>query len=77
MLLCQLRMRKKYLAIYFTTRLSFAFAYKDLTNRARSTLALILRRLYLLNNDSLQRYAWKFISVGNLFQFYLTAFYSF
>ena len=42
----------KYLGIYFSTRLSFAFACKDLASRAKRALMCVMQRLYLLNNDS-------------------------
>ena len=44
----------KYLGIYFTTRLSFVAACRDLASRAKNTLVFILQNLYLLNNDSLE-----------------------
>ena len=43
----------KYLGIYFTTRLSFVAACRDLASRAKNALLFILQKLYLLNNNSL------------------------
>ncbi|WP_419592448.1 RNA-directed DNA polymerase, partial [Thiolapillus sp.] len=42
----------KYLGIYFTTRLSFVSACKDLASRAKNALLCILKRLRMLNNNS-------------------------
>jgi hypothetical protein len=39
----------KYLGIYFTTRLSFVSACKDLASRAKNALLCILQKLYMLN----------------------------
>ena len=44
----------KYLGIYFTTRLSFVSACKDLASRAMNALVYVLQKLYLLNNNSLE-----------------------
>ena len=41
-----------YLGTYFTTRLSFVSACRDLASRARNAIVCILQKLYLLNNDS-------------------------
>jgi hypothetical protein len=43
----------KYLGIYFSTRLSFAFACKDLACKAKGALLCIMKKLSLLNNESL------------------------
>ena len=43
----------KYYCIYFTTRLSFVSACRDLASRAKNALMCILQKLYLLNNYSL------------------------
>ena len=43
-----------YLGIYFTTRLSFVSACKDLASRAKNALVCVLQNLYLLNNNSLE-----------------------
>jgi hypothetical protein len=42
----------KYLGIYFSTRLSFTFACKDLVSRGMRALVCIMKKLYMLNNDS-------------------------
>ena len=39
----------KYLGLYFTTRLSFVSACRDLASRAKNTLVCVLQKLYLLN----------------------------
>ena len=44
----------KYLGIYFTTRLSFVSACKDLASRAKNALLCILKRLRMLNNNSVE-----------------------
>ena len=44
----------KYLGIYFTTRLSFVSACRDLAIRAKNALVCVLQKLYLLNNNSLE-----------------------
>ena len=44
----------KYLGIYFTTRLSFVSACRDLASRAKNALVCVLQKLYLLNNNSLE-----------------------
>ena len=44
----------KYLGIYFTTRLSFVSACRDLASRATNALVCVLQKLYLLNNNSLE-----------------------
>ena len=44
----------KYLGIYFTARLSFVFACRDLASRATNALVCVLQKLYLLNNNSLE-----------------------
>ena len=41
----------KYLGIYFTTRLSFVSACRDLASRAKNALVCVLQKLYLLNNN--------------------------
>ena len=43
-----------YLGIYFTTRLSFVSACRDLASRAKNTLVCILQKLYLLYKNSLE-----------------------
>ena len=43
----------KYLGIYFSTRLSFSFACKDLASRAKGALLCIMKKLSMLNNESL------------------------
>ena len=43
----------KYLGIMFSTRLSFSAACQDLASRAKNALRYILRKLYILNNNSL------------------------
>ena len=43
----------KYLGIYFSTRLSFSFACKDLVSRAKNASLCVLRKLNGLNNNSL------------------------
>ena len=42
----------KYLGIIFSTRLSFVGACKDLASRARKALICIMKKLYILNNNS-------------------------
>ena len=42
----------KYLGIFFSTGLSFVGACKDLVGRAKRALICIMKRLYLLNNNS-------------------------
>ena len=44
----------KYLGIYFTTRLSFVSACRDLASRAKNALVCVLQKLYLLNHNSLE-----------------------
>ena len=44
----------KYLGIYFTTRLSFVSACRDLASRVKNALVCVLQKLYLLNNNSLE-----------------------
>ena len=44
----------KYFGIYFTTRLSFVSACKDLASRAKHALLRILKRLRMLNNNSVE-----------------------
>ena len=44
----------KYLGIIFSTRLSFAAACRDLASRAKNRLLFIMRKLFMLNNNSLQ-----------------------
>ena len=44
----------KYLGIYFTTRLSFVSACRDLASRAKNALVCVLQKLHLLNNNSLE-----------------------
>ena len=44
----------KYLGIYFTTRLSFVSACRDLASRAKNALVRVSQKLYLLNNNSLE-----------------------
>ena len=44
----------KYLGIYFSTRLSFTYSCKCLTSKAKSTLLYVVRKLSLLQNDSLK-----------------------
>ena len=44
----------KYLGIYFTTRLSFVYACRDLASRAKNALECVLQKLYLLNNNSVE-----------------------
>jgi hypothetical protein len=43
----------KYLGILFSTRLSFTSACKDLASRAKHALIVIMQKLYMLNNNSL------------------------
>jgi len=43
----------KYLGILFSTRLSFSAACQDLVSRAKNALFCIMRKLYVLNNNSL------------------------
>ena len=43
----------KYLGIYFSTRLSFNFACKDLTSKAKQATICIMRKLLSLGNQSL------------------------
>ena len=43
----------KYLGIYFSTRLSFVAACRDLASRGKKALLCIMRKLRLLENDSL------------------------
>ena len=43
----------KYLGIYFSTRLSFVVACKDLASRAKNALLYVMKKLYTLNNNSL------------------------
>ena len=43
----------KYLGIYFSTRLSFTFACKDLASRAKNALFCIMKKLSQLSNESL------------------------
>ena len=43
----------KYLGIYFSTRLSFNVACKDLASRGKKALLTIIKRLSILNNNSL------------------------
>ena len=42
----------KYLGIYFTTRVSFVSACRDLASRAKNALVCVLQKLHLLNNNS-------------------------
>jgi hypothetical protein len=44
----------KYLGIYFSTRLSFVFACKDLASRAKRALLPVMHNLRKLNNHSFQ-----------------------
>ena len=44
----------KYLGIFFSTRLSFSAACKDLASKAKNALLCIMQRLYALNNNSLE-----------------------
>ena len=44
----------KYIGIYFSTKLSFVSACRDLASRAKNALVCVLQDLYLLNNDSLE-----------------------
>ena len=44
----------KYLSIYFTTRLSFVSACKDLASRAKNSLLCILKILRMPNNNSVE-----------------------
>ena len=44
----------KYLGVYFTTRLSFVSAYKDLASRAKNALSCILKTLRMLNSNSVE-----------------------
>ena len=37
----------KYLCIYFTTRLSFVSACRDLASRAKNVLVCVLQKLYI------------------------------
>ena len=46
----------KYLGIYFSTRLSFTFACKDLASRAKNALLCIIKKLSMLNNHYLSLY---------------------
>jgi hypothetical protein len=42
----------KYLGIYFSTRLSFVFACKDIASKAKRVLYMIVRKLRMYNNQS-------------------------
>ena len=42
----------KYLGIFFSTRLSFVLACKDLKSKAKNALLCIMRKLYTLHNNS-------------------------
>ena len=44
----------KYLGIYFTTRLSFVSACKNLASRAKNAPLCILKKLRMLNNNSVE-----------------------
>lgn len=44
----------KYLGIFFSTRLSFTAACKDLASRGKRGLTCIMQKLYALNNSSLE-----------------------
>lgn len=44
----------KYLGIFFSTRISFVAACKDLSSRAKRVLLIVLKKLTLLNNNSLE-----------------------
>ena len=44
----------KHLSIYFTTRLSFVSACKDLASGTKNALLCILQRLRMLNNNSVE-----------------------
>jgi len=50
----------KYLGIYFTTRISFVSACRDLASRAKNVLFFVLffgcflQKLHLLNHNSLE-----------------------
>ena len=44
----------EYFAIYFTTRLYFVSACRDLASRAKKALVCILQKLHLLNSNSLE-----------------------
>ena len=46
----------KYLGVFFTTKLSFTAACKDLGCRAKNALLAILRKMYTLDNSSFQIY---------------------
>ena len=46
----------KYLGIYFSTRLSFVAACKDLASRAKRALLCIMQRLHAFNNRSMELY---------------------
>ena len=41
----------KYIGIYFTTRLFFVSACRDLASRAKNALVCVLQKLYLLKNN--------------------------
>ena len=43
-----------YLGIYFTTRLSFVSACKNLASRAKNAPLCILKKLRMLNNNSVE-----------------------
>eukprot|EP00745_Piridium_sociabile_P027161 TRINITY_DN43758_c0_g1_i14.p1 TRINITY_DN43758_c0_g1~~TRINITY_DN43758_c0_g1_i14.p1 ORF type:complete len:153 (+),score=18.06 TRINITY_DN43758_c0_g1_i14:45-461(+) len=46
----------KYLGIFFSTRLSFQMACKDLASRAKNALLCILQKMSKLKNNSLSLY---------------------
>ena len=44
----------KYLGIFFSTKLSFMVACKDLASRGKNALLCVMQKLYMLDNNSLQ-----------------------
>ena len=44
----------KYLGIFFSTRMSFAFSCKDLASRAKRALLCVMKKLTFLNNESFE-----------------------
>ena len=60
----------KYLGIYFSTRLSFTYSCKCLTSKAKSTLLYVVRKISLLQNNSLKLLLKTFdIQIQPIFQY--------